>query len=203
MQKYLIGIATITTLLSACGGGNGVAQAAPIAPVARPLAAYLGEWRSECYNQFRMTMNFNASGDKTLNYASKAEFYDTPDCGGAVIATQNFSPDVAISHVGSADANVVLGPDAAPRTVKVDQVLLVTPPLTVTLSGSAVKLVEQNGEQRQCVEFSNGNRVCYPAAGTTTEASTTSSAMYLEGGKLFLMTAVGSGYQVSMVVGRK
>ncbi len=201
MQKTFLGATAIATLLAGCGGGG--AQAAPAVPVARPLAAYLGEWRGDCYNQFRMTMSFNASGDKTLAYGSKAEFYDTQDCSGAVIATQTFSPDVAVSHVGSADASVVLGPDAAPRTVKIDQVVLATPPLTASLSGSAVKLVEQNGEQRQCVEFSNGNRVCYPAAGTISEASTTSSAMYLEGDKLFLMTAVGSGYRVIMVVGRK
>jgi hypothetical protein len=201
MQKTFIGVTAIATLLAGCGGGG--AQAAPAAAAARPLAAYLGEWRAECNNLARMTLSFKAAGDSAVAYASKAEIYDTPDCSGAVIATQHFNPDVAVNHVGSADASVVLAQDAAPRTVKVDQVTVVAPALTVSLSGSAVKLVEQDGEQRQCIEFSGGNRACFPAAGTTIEASTTSSAMYLEGDKLYLMTAVGSGYRIIMVVGRK
>jgi hypothetical protein len=194
MKKTLALICTTTTLLSGCGGGGGGTTAAPLPPpVALPLAAYVGEWAGECTEHQRDGVLIKAVGNNALSLTARTDYYDKADCSGAIIATERSSADIAVTYVSSVDSSVALGPGVAAKTIKVDQVNVVVPTSTTTLSGSAVSTVTQNGVQLQCVSYSNGERACANTQGSQVGGSGP-GGLYTTATDMYTLISSGSGY---------
>jgi hypothetical protein len=194
MKKTLALICTTTTLLSGCGGGGGGTTAAPLPPpVALPLAAYVGEWAGECADHQRDGVVVKAVGNNALSLTARTDYYDKADCSGAIVATERSSADIALTYVSSADSSVALGPGVAAKTIKVDQVNVVVPASTTTLSGSAVSTVTQNGVQLQCVSYSNGERACANTQGGQVGGSGP-GGLYATATDMYTLISSGSGY---------
>lgn len=193
MKKTLALIATTTTLLSGCGGGGGGTTAAPLPPVALPLAAYVGEWAGECADHQRDGAVIKAVGNNALSLTARTDYYDKADCSGAIVATETSSADIAMTYVSSVDSSVALGPGVAAKTIKVDQVNVVVPSSTSTLSGSGVSTVTQNGVQQQCVSFSNGDRTCVNTQGGQVGGSGP-GGLYATATDMYTLISSGSGY---------
>ncbi|SFM44270.1 hypothetical protein [Rugamonas rubra] len=192
MKKTLALICTTTTLLSGCGGGGGGTTAAPLPPpVALPLAAYVGEWAGECADHQRDGVLIKAVGNSALSLTARTDYYDKADCSGAIIATERSSADIAMTYVSSVDSSVALGPGVAAKTIKVDQVNVVVPTSTTTLSGSAVSTVTQNGVQLQCVSYSNGERACANTQGSQVGGSGPGGLYATD---MYTLISSGSGY---------
>lgn len=193
MKKTLALIATTTTLLGGCGGGGGGTPAAPLPPVALPLAAYVGEWIGDCANHQRDGAVIKAVGNNALSLTPRTDYYDKADCSGAIVATERSSADIAMTYVSSVDSSVALGPGVAAKTIKVDAVTVVVPASTSTLSGSGVSVVTQNGVQQQCVSFSNGERTCVNTQGGQVGGSGP-GGLYATATDMYTLISSGSGY---------
>lgn len=193
MKKTLALIATTTTLLSGCGGGGGGTTAAPLPPVALPLAAYVGEWAGECADHQRDGAVIKAVGNNSLSLTPRTDYYDKADCSGAIVATERSSADITMSYVSSADSSVALGAGVPAKTIKVDQVNVVVPTSTTTLTGSAVSTVTLNGVQLQCVSYSNGERACANTQGSQVGGSGP-GGLYATATDMYTLISSGSGY---------
>ena len=193
MKKTLALIATTTTLLGGCGGGGGGTPAAPLPPVALPLAAYVGEWIGDCANHQRDGAVIKAVGNNALSLTPRTDYYDKADCSGAIVATERSSADIAMTYVSSVDSSVALGPGVAAKTIKVDAVTVVVPTSTSTLSGSGVSTVTQNGVQLQCVSYSNGERACANTQGSQVGGSGP-GGLYATATDMYTLISSGSGY---------
>ncbi|MBJ7309565.1 hypothetical protein ACFOLJ_19070 [Rugamonas sp. CCM 8940] len=202
MKKTLALIAATTTLLSGCGGGGGGTTAAPLPPVALPLAAYVGEWIGDCANHQRDGAVVKAVGNNALSLAARTDYYDKADCSGAIVATQTASADIGMSYVSTVDSNVALGVGVAAKSIKVDQINVVVPSSTATLSGSGVSTVTQNGVQQQCVSFSNGERTCVNTQGSQVGGSGP-GGLYATATELYTLIASGGGYSFEQRFNKK
>ena len=176
--KYAVVTTALLTLV-ACGGGGGSSPS----PTANRWLANEGTYIG-CNGHEKTTVTFSAVGTNQATTSYRKDVYDGDLCTGVVVGTYLAPLPLTITYQDSVVANVT-GIGASAQSVSVDRVVVSSPAMTVSLTGSGV--------QGLCVNYPNGN-ICYNSL--IIPAATVNSAAYISSSSFASLTATSAGYSV-------
>ncbi|WP_293603794.1 hypothetical protein [Polaromonas sp. UBA4122] len=204
-MKYLAVLLSSTMLVACGGGGSGssdasaspssaVSSSASSSPAVSPanaeLAKYEGVWRQDCLNHMRLTMTSTATSSTIFSVMRKEEYFDNPDCTGALVATGSFGQlDETVQYTATlANASVTLltGETVVANVDPATSVLAVAP---FTITGSGVKSTYVQGMTFATIAYANGEYVVIQRAALS--GKTTHGALLLRNGELLALVPVG------------
>ena len=138
--KYAVVTTALLTLV-ACGGGGGSSPS----PTANRWLANEGTYIG-CNGHEKTTVTFSAVGTNQATTSYRKDVYDGDLCTGVVVGTYLAPLPLTITYQDSVVANVT-GIGASAQSVSVDRVVVSSPAMTVSLTGSGV--------QGLCVNYPN------------------------------------------------
>jgi hypothetical protein len=194
--------AATLVLISACGGGGGdsggSASAAAPAPTTQ-LAAYIGNWASDCYDHAidSAAISRPAGSSDSITISFKTDYYVNANCTGNIIGTETQSADATATYAGTVDSSIVFTQGAAAIPAKVDKVIASLPAHTVSITGTGVVHTVTNGQAQWCMDYGNGSSICINDEGTRPATSGVAGGLYLQAGVLYELTPSGSLYVVN------
>lgn len=204
-MKYFAVLLSSTILVACGGGGSGGSDASAsqpssvspaassssqVSPASAELAKYEGVWRADCLNHMRVTMTSTAIGSTTFSVMRKEEYFDNPDCTGALVATGSYGQlDETVQYTATlANASVKL-PTGATVVASVDPATSVLAVASFTFTGSSVKSTYVQGTTYGIITYSNGEYVVIPRPAMN--GQTTLGALLLRNDELLALVPIG------------
>jgi hypothetical protein len=202
-MKNLVVMSAIAAMISACGGGGGGGgetgrtPAAESAPPVNKLAAYVGNWSTDCNDHKIGNATITSPSNNTIKITSRTDYHTGADCTGAIIATETDGVDVTGTYTETVDSSIVFTQGAAATLAKVDKFTASFPRHTHSVTGTGVTHVVVNGQAQWCIDFGGGNQTCIWDRGTYPDQNGIPDAAYLQGNVLYELEPSGSLYVVN------
>jgi len=178
-------IAVALTTLTACGGGGGSVGD----NTAVPLTKYVGSYQSCNGNHTSNITKISEAASTSLTASLRFDYYENANCTGPIVGTLLFPSPLTYTYDGN---SIVSTTGIQPTTVNlsVDKLLVSAPQMTLSLTGTGVKLV--NGQL--CAVYKSGN-TC-PDSLNQPAVTGYAAAIYLIGADLYLLVPSGAFYKV-------
>lgn len=207
-MKFLA-VVLSSSILVACGGGGSDAPASSssglstsasspsgsspstVSPASAALAKYEGVWRQDCDNHMRLTKTSTATSSTTFSVITKEEYFDNPDCTGALVATGSYGqPEETVQYAATlANASVTLltGETVVSDIDPATSVLVVAP---FSFTGSGVTSSVTFGSTTVTrIDYTNGYaNVLHNAL----NGQTTNGALLVRNDELLALVSIGT-----------
>lgn len=200
-----VGLSTDTATFA--GVTNLIAKLTGQGPLPSRISAYVGTWASTCDADMHaietIVVTESMSVPGTVYIAERTDFYATPNCSGAPIATLTVSVPSTAALTGTANASVVLSPGSAGIAATVDLVSVSIAAHTISVTGPNVTHTVVNGQAQWCATLPDGTEACIEDNGTEPAVGPENMALYLSGNTMYLLSPSGSVYTMDSTFIRK